>query len=138
MSPFPGFERLTAAYQTALSALLAERNSDGYWTGELSGSALSTATAVSALALIDQNSRLHQNHQEIIARGLSWLADHQNTEGGWGDTIKSTSNISTTMLCRAAIHLAGKASDHAGSMSRAEKYLQEHFGATASEQAESV
>jgi squalene-hopene/tetraprenyl-beta-curcumene cyclase len=42
------------------------------------------------------------------------------------------------MLCRAAIHLAGKASDYAGSMSRAEKYLQEHFGPTASEQAESV
>ena len=138
MNSIPGSERLTAAYQTALSALLAERNSDGYWTGELSSSALSTATAVSALALVDKNSRHHQNHQEIIARGLTWLAAHQNTDGGWGDTIKSLSNISTTMLCRAAIHLAGKASDYAGSMSRAEKYLQEHFGPTASEQAEWV
>src|SRR5947209_5512943 len=138
MSPFPGFERLTAAYQTALSALLAERNSDGYWTGELSGSALSTATAVSALALIDQNSRLHQNHQEIIARGLNWLAEHQNTDGGWGDTVKSTSNISTTMLCRAAFHLAGKASADADCLDLAENYLREHFGKTTSEQAEAV
>src|SRR5260370_19268368 len=130
--------RVNRAYQTALSALLAERNSDGYWTGELSSSALSTATAVSALVLIDKNSRLHQNHQEIIARGLSWLAEHQNTDGGWGDTIKSPSNSSTTMLCRAAFHLAGKTSAYADSLTRAEKYLQEHFGATASEQAESV
>src|SRR6266851_5328140 len=94
--------RVNGAYPTALSALLAERNSDGYWTGELSSSALSTATAVTALVLIDQNSRLHHNHQEIITRGLSWLAEHQNSDGGWGDTIQSISNISTTMLCRAA------------------------------------
>ena len=45
-------ERLEHAYQTALSALLAERHPDGYWIGELSTSALSTATAVMALALV--------------------------------------------------------------------------------------
>ena len=38
-------ERLEAAYQKALAALLAERHPDGYWVGELSTSALSTATA---------------------------------------------------------------------------------------------
>jgi len=130
--------RLERAYQTALSALLAERNSDGYWTGELSNSALSTATAVSALALIDQNSRLHQNHPEIIALGLKWLAEHQNTDGGWGDTVKSTSNISTTMLCRAAFHLASKVSPYADCLGRAENHLREHYGATSSEQAEAV
>src|SRR5438132_10133033 len=152
MNSIPGSERLTAAFQTALSALLAERNADGYWTGELSSSALSTATAVSALVLIDKNSRLHQNHQEIICRGLSWLAEHQNPEGGWGDTFRSISNISTTMLCRAVFHLAKRASGashdpgHRGidtprspdCLERAEKYLQKHFGRTASEQAESV
>src|SRR5260370_23937824 len=130
--------RVNRAYQTALSALLAERNSDGYWTGELSSSALSTATAVTALVLIDQNSRLHQDHQEIITRGLSWLAEHQNSDGGWGDTIKSISNISTTMLCRAAFHLAGKSSEYAANLDRAESHLKEHFGKTGSEQAESV
>jgi squalene-hopene/tetraprenyl-beta-curcumene cyclase len=136
--PSVASSRLDGAYQTALAALLAERNSDGYWTGELSSSALSTATAVCALALIDQNSRLHQNHQELISRGLKWLAEHQNTDGGWGDTIKSVSNISTTMLCRAAFHLAGKASPDADCLARAENHLREHFGSTASEQAESV
>ncbi len=131
-------ERLTAAYQTALSALLAARNSDGYWTGELSTSALSTATAVTALTLIDKNARLPQNHQEIISRGLSWLRDHQNADGGWGDTVKSFSNISTTMLCRAAFHLAGKSSEYSGLLDRAENRLREHFGKTASERAEAV
>lgn len=130
--------RLDQAYQTALSALLAERNSDGYWTGELSSSALSTATAVTALVMIDQNSRLHQDHQEEITRGLSWLAEHQNSDGGWGDTIKCTSNISATMLSRAAFQLAGKRSEYADRLERAENHLQEHFGKTASEQAESV
>ena len=42
--------RLQTAYQTTKAALLAERV-DGHWIGELSTSALSTATAVSALAL---------------------------------------------------------------------------------------
>jgi squalene-hopene/tetraprenyl-beta-curcumene cyclase len=130
--------RLESAYQTALAALLAERNSDGYWTGELSSSALSTATAVSALALIDQNSHLHQNHQELIYRGLNWLTEHQNPDGGWGDTVKSISNISTTMLCRAAFDLAGKAESHTDCLARAKNHLQEHFGKTASHQAEAV
>ena len=46
--------RLRAAYETARAALLAERNAAGHWTGELSASALSTAVAVSALALVQQ------------------------------------------------------------------------------------
>jgi len=33
---------------------------------------------------------------------LRWLADTQNADGGWGDTTKSLSNISTTALCWAA------------------------------------
>ena len=41
--------RLDAALTTARAALLAERNADGHWEGELSSSALSTAVAVAAL-----------------------------------------------------------------------------------------
>src|SRR5262249_7659576 len=94
-------EELERAYQTALAALLAERHPDGYWVGELSTSALSTATAISALALVQKHTGTSE-HQRLIQGGLAWLAAHQNTDGGWGDTIKSFSNISTTMLCRAA------------------------------------
>lgn len=130
--------RLNQAYQTALSALLAERNLDGYWTGELSSSALSTATAVTALTLIDKNSRLHQNHQELVSNGLSWLSRHQNADGGWGDTVRSMSNISTTMLARAAFHLAAKVEENVDRLDRTETYLEEHSGKTPSQQAESV
>ena len=28
---------------------------------------------------------------ELIVGGINWLADHQNTDGGWGDTDKSHS-----------------------------------------------
>ena len=38
------------------SRLLGERTPHGYWTGQLSTSALSTATAVSALALVRSHS----------------------------------------------------------------------------------
>src|SRR5262245_42968811 len=102
----PDATRLEAAYQTARAALLAERTVEGNWVGELSTSALSTATAVMAL---------HLTHREppLVAGGLRWLAEHQNGDGGWGDTVKSFSNISTTMLCRAAFYLTGTAPEHA-------------------------
>jgi len=89
-------ERLQAAYQTALSALLGERTPEGYWVGELSTSALSTATAIGALSLVQEAG--HGSFDSLIAGGLTWLATNQNPDGGWGDTTKSFSNISTTML----------------------------------------
>jgi squalene-hopene/tetraprenyl-beta-curcumene cyclase len=94
-------DRLRAAYITARDALLAERVPAGHWVGELSTSALSTATAVMALHLVDSHS-----HRELIAGGIRWLCENQNTDGGWGDTTKSFSNISTTMLCRAALEIS--------------------------------
>lgn len=77
--------------------LLAELGPDGHWTGELSGSALSTATAVIALATADREA-----DAALIEGGLTWLAAHANPDGGWGDTIRSRSNLSTTALVWAA------------------------------------
>src|SRR2546430_2105692 len=124
-------DRLAAAYRTAHDALLAERHPDGYWLGELSSSALSTATAVSALALVG-------GHDRLIAGGLAWLAEHQNADGGWGDTVKSLSNISTSMLCRAAFHLTGGIPRYAASLARLECWLGERFGTTPEQLAEAV
>src|SRR6266849_3415555 len=131
-------DRLSAAYQTALNALLAERMPEGYWVGELSTSALSTATAVSALALVQRHGRSNADHRDLIARGLAWLAEHQNLDGGWGDTVKSISNISTSMLGRAAFHIAGEAGQYAECLRRAEAHLYEHCGRTPEEQAEAI
>jgi squalene-hopene/tetraprenyl-beta-curcumene cyclase len=130
-------ERLSRAYQLSLLALLEERHSDGYWLGELSTSALSTATAVSALALV-QNAGGTGSHQSIVRGGLLWLSEHQNRDGGWGDTVKSISNISTSMLCCAAFYLAGATEQFRDCLERAETYLQEYCGNTPEDQAEAV
>src|SRR5947209_11949153 len=128
MNPRPPLDRLAAAYRIALSALLAERTPDRHWVGELSTSALSTATAVSALALVQKHSPPPAAHEDLIAAGVAWLAAHQNPDGGWGDTVKSVSNISTTMLCRAAFHLTGTAGQYIDCLRRTERHLQERFG----------
>jgi len=70
-----------ATRRNAVQRLLDERNAHGWWTGELSSSALSTATAITALAIVDR-----ELHAERIAAGIDWLAATQNDDGGWGDT----------------------------------------------------
>ena len=122
--------RLQDAYITARDALLAERVPAGHWVGELSTSALSTATAVMALHLVDS----HQ-HSELIAKGIRWLVEHQNADGGWGDTTKSFSNISTTMLCRATLELVGGPAD---AIAQVEVYITTHAGTTPAERAEAI
>jgi squalene-hopene/tetraprenyl-beta-curcumene cyclase len=130
-------ERLAAAYQIARAALFAERHPDGYWLGELSPSALSTATAVSALSLVQQGADAPRS-PELIERGLHWLAEQQNADGGWGDTAKSLSNISTTMLCRSAIHLAGRTDEYRNILTKAVAWLGERYGTTPAQLAEAV
>src|SRR5262249_10925372 len=129
-------DRVERAYRTARDALLAERTPDGHWVGELSTSALSTATAVSALALVQRHTA--QNHSTLMSNGIAWLAAHQNSDGGWGDTTKSLSNISTTMLCRAAFHITGTAAQYDDCLCRCGTYLAERFGRTPEELAEAV
>jgi squalene-hopene/tetraprenyl-beta-curcumene cyclase len=93
-------DRAIANTQAHLEAL---RNTSGHWEGRLSSSALSTATAIVALALVDRD-----KHALHITAGAQWLCEHQNTDGGWGDTTLSKSNLSTTLLCWSALHLVGR------------------------------
>src|SRR5262249_55625465 len=122
--------RIDRAYHTARDALLAERTADGHWVGELSTSALSTAVAVSALALVQQKTAALGDFASLVRGGLDWLAAHQNADGGWGDTVVSLSNISTSMLCRAAFHITAKAADHPEPLARADRWLAERYGNT--------
>src|SRR2546430_5477941 len=131
-------DRLERAYHTARAALLAERTPEGHWVGELSTSALSTAVAVSALALVRRSTTAHGSFDALIRGGLDWLAVHQNADGGWGDTVKSLSNVSTTMLCRAAFHICGAADRFADSLTRSEAWLAERYGRTPEHLAEAV
>src|SRR3954451_5308675 len=123
--------RLRAACERVRDELLAERTPDGHWVGELSSSALSTATAVSALAVVRRKAEggrmkdegAARSPEELILRGVGWLARQQNGDGGFGDTDLSHSNIATTYLVVAALHLAGVAGDHAELIRRANGYI---------------
>ena len=122
--------RLRRALDTARAALLSERNASGHWSGELSASALSTATAITALAIVAKNAGpAAPAHQPLIERGLDWLAQNRNADGGWGDTIKSKSNISTTALCWAAFGVvSGADAKHSSIVHHAEAWLSIHSG----------
>ncbi len=120
-------DRIRRAYETAKAALLAEMVSEPvladdpvqklldapvsemrHWVGELSTSALSTATAVMALEQMRQQyvsagRDVPETWTRLIRGGIEWLIAHQNADGGWGDTVKSISNISTAMLCHAVL-----------------------------------
>ena len=125
--------RLHAAYFVARDALLAERTADGFWVGELSTSALSTAVAAIALQLVDD-----AKYSSQIAGGIRWLAEHQNADGGWGDTTKSLSNISTSMLCRAALAVTKMENTYPDTVARIEAYLARTCGQTPAERAEAI
>ena len=96
-------DRLTEAHAASRAHLLSRRLTAGGWCGELSSSALSTATAVIALLRVDRDA-----HAALAQRGLQWLEDTQCAGGGWGDTSISKPNLSTTLLCRAAFGMAAR------------------------------
>jgi squalene-hopene/tetraprenyl-beta-curcumene cyclase len=121
--------RLRSARDTAREALLAERNSEGHWSGELSSSALATATAVNALRIVQRETG--SDYQALIADGLGWLAKNANADGGWGDTVKSLSNISTTTLCWAVFE---NVAEFRGVVERAEAWLSKAAGGTGPDQ----
>ncbi len=93
-------DRIKIALSNTRAHLLSMRNADGHWEGELSSSALSTATAIVALHGVDA-----VRHAALIEAGVRWLVEHQNADGGWGDTTISKSNLSTTLLCWSALRL---------------------------------
>jgi squalene-hopene/tetraprenyl-beta-curcumene cyclase len=103
--------------------LLAARNKAGYWDGKLSSSALSTATAVTALSVVDR-----RKYQTLIEKGLAWLTQNINPNGGWGDSVKSSSNISTTVLVWAAFAAAGESEEYREVIQNAQSWIQTQAG----------
>ena len=128
-SQVPGFDE---CLERTRSRLLQARLPGGHWEGKLSSSALSTATAVFALHSVLKAGVQVSNSEEIkgcIERGIQWLVQHQNNDGGWGDTTLSFSNISTTALCWAALSdEANVREDVAKASKRAEAWLQHRAG----------
>jgi len=106
--------------KNARATLLAERKTSGHWVGELSSSALSTATALIALHFVDS-----ERHEKVNRNATDWLVKTQNEDGGWGDTTISKSNISTTLLVWSALGLRG---DVEASIHRAESWIRKTVG----------
>jgi squalene-hopene/tetraprenyl-beta-curcumene cyclase len=92
-------EILKSQFQSLCAHLIQELNSNGFWTGMLSSSALSTAVAIVTLK-INGNS----DDTARIRFGFNWLKANINSDGGFGDTPQSVSNVSTSLLCYAAIY----------------------------------
>ena len=119
--------RFKVCHEKVVADLLASRNASHHWEGYLSSSALSTATAVTALTLInDDQKNKSTNTKAFQEKGIQWLTDHVNDDGGWGDTTLSLSNISTTALVWAAFGaVEGAAETHPALMSKTESWLRE-------------
>ncbi|MDO4586739.1 MAG: prenyltransferase/squalene oxidase repeat-containing protein [Planctomycetia bacterium] len=108
--------RIQKNYHFLLDNLVKSRKI--FWTGELSASALSTAVTVSAFSvyLIHSNELdpplsdiRKQELLKMLTKSVAWIIAHQNKDGGWGDTTRSFSNSSTTMLVKSALTLFQKA-----------------------------
>ncbi len=115
---------LQRALIAAKKRLMSEMNTGGYWEGELSSSALSTAVAIAALVHVNR-----KKYDTPIKKGLNWLSENINPDGGWGDSPGSMSNLSTTLLCWSALALEGDAGgdqDHV--IRRAESWLTNRIG----------
>ncbi|MFC1677224.1 hypothetical protein ACFL3G_09205, partial [Planctomycetota bacterium] len=100
--------------------LLGRRDADGVWRGRLSSSALSTAVAIFALGVVDR-----QKYKTQIQGGIRWLCSNCNGDGGWGDTVLSESNISTTLLCWSALTVSD---DSQKIVKAAERWIVERAG----------
>jgi squalene-hopene/tetraprenyl-beta-curcumene cyclase len=139
-------ERLLLAHKTVRAELMAERTTDGHWIGQLAGSPLATATAISALVVShrrDTQSALRESAagdgqmvEQIVQRDLcelfldsvNWLARSQNADGGWGDCDRAGSNIAATLLVQAAFRLTGIPAKYADLMVRADDYVEAQGG----------
>lgn len=114
-----------AALDQLRAELLSQRTPAGHWEGFLSPSALSTATAISAISTVLAAPEFAGSHSapstsfdpattfdrrqliDQVTRGVGWCLQAQNKDGGFGDTDRSHSNIATTLLVMAALRLAG-------------------------------
>jgi squalene-hopene/tetraprenyl-beta-curcumene cyclase len=105
-------------YQQLSTELKAQMNPQGFWTGKLSTSALSTAVAIVALKLAG-----NENDNDNIQSGFNWLCQNINSDGGFGDTSDSISNVSTTLLCYAAVSYCQIGNNGMSALQAMEKWL---------------
>ncbi len=101
----------------AMERLMQRRSEDGMWRGSLSSSAISTAVSVFALWRMDAGKYAVQ-----IDAGVRWLQMTMKTDGSWGDSVESPSNMTATLLTYVSLYAVGQAP------SETRKYLANMFG----------
>ena len=118
------------SFATLARALLDRRAANDHWDGRLSSSALSTATATLALAITIRNGHAAGDRlRALVDAGSIWLIGHQNVDGGWGDSVRSRSNISTTAIVWATLSTSGRNhSEAAASVNRSAEWLRRAAG----------
>jgi len=116
-------EKRKELFQNLENKILSLRNEKGMWTGRLSSSALSTALAIFALWQFDK-----EKYNSHINQGFSWLMANKNPDGGWGDTIRSQSNMSTTLLVWATFSLVEEDEAYQETVANGKAWLKKRIG----------
>jgi len=116
-------EKRKELFQNLEKKILSLRNEKGMWTGRLSSSALSTALAIFALWQFDK-----EKYSSHIKQGFSWLMANRNPDGGWGDTIRSQSNMSTTLLTWATFSLVEEDEAYQETVADTKIWLEKRIG----------
>ncbi len=106
--------------QQLVAQLKAQEVEGGLWNGHLSSSAVSTAVAAFALSLRGENER--------SCMGAQWLVGNVNSDGAWGDSPESPSNMTATLIASAALYAMKSSVDSQAVREKARKWLREHLG----------
>lgn len=115
-------EQLKEMQTDAIERLMKSRSADGMWRGSLSSSAISTAVSVFALQRIDVD-----KYAIYIQAGVRWLHETMKTDGSWGDSVESPSNMTATLLTYVSLYAVGQAP------SESKQYLSQHLGGDSEE-----
>ena len=97
--------------------LKASRRPGQMWRGNLSSSAISTSVSIFALHKIDA-----ERYRQQIESGREWLRQTMQSDGSWGDSVESPSNMTATLLTYTSLYALGAAPK------QTEEYLKKRFG----------
>ena len=132
-------DRLRAAYRTARDALLAERTPEGHWVGELSTSALSTATAVTRPGRWSPGRPAAARHDALIDGGLALAGrppERRRRLGRHRQELQQ--HLHDDALPGRLPHSPARRTSYAECLARCEAWLAERYGRTPAELAEAV
>ena len=77
--------RISDAINAAIAYIKSEQEDDGSWFGRWGVNHIyGTGAVLPALAMADEDM-----NQDYIKRATNWIIEHQNDDGGWGETCAS-------------------------------------------------